>query len=411
VRKVEAAQKVEAAKKVKDDVDGLLDAAFGMEGEETPRGASHSSSTSTLDEEDFSSLLAGEDDFSSGLTTALSAAHEDDPSSFFSQVLDDLCSDAAQTPASADQMHLLAQRLKEAQALMAGGGGSGLSLNLPISMPKGGGALQLLGENGANLLAAYTALASSGAAHAEAKCASPSPPVPAYHPFSPTKGWFAIHSSGRQMQLLERLHCILESSHMQLVRTPGKTLGKVIRWLSPQALKAFNVPPNVHAFELLDPLTFKAEVFPQGGSSSFRKFAKDWGLVSPKEVAQTEGKEEKSTKCQRKISYKCMYLPIVAEDGAPAMDPKAVFRRMGPNRSLELVESYAEHALKPIDDALSVRLPPSDITDIESYVGTGDDRKWSIQTAPAGRPTAKPRAVGKSSSSAGGLRWSAMNIL
>ena len=47
------------------------------------------------------------------------------------------------------------------------------------------------------------------------------------HPFSPAKGWFAYHSNGRQVQLLERLHVLLETPDMPLQKTAGKKMSDV----------------------------------------------------------------------------------------------------------------------------------------------------------------------------------------
>ena len=215
------------------------------------------------------------------------------------------------------------------------------------------------------------------------------------------------------LQLLERLHCILECAHLPLQRTPGKTLGSVIRWLPNHQLKANRVPSGLAGFELIDPVLFKQEVFPQGGSSSFRKFAKDWGLLSPMELAIKEGMVEKGNgRSQRKISYKCMYLPAAPEEGAVAMDPSKAFRRNGAHRTIDQVEAYAEQSVKPIDDTLSVRLPPQDMME-DMAGGSMDDRnKWAVQATLPGRPPqmAKPKAT-TTTKSGGGLRWSAMNIL
>ena len=127
---------------------------------------------------------------------------------------------------------------------------------------------------------------------------SPSPGAPSgsadtqpvqTHPFSLSKGWFAFHSSGRQLQLIERMHCLLQSPETPLHKTPGKNLGDVIRWISHSALKGLGVPKGTSAFELLDLNLFRSEIFPQGRSSSFRKFAKDWGIVSPRDASVPPG--------------------------------------------------------------------------------------------------------------------------
>ena len=138
------------------------------------------------------------------------------------------------------------------------------------------------------------------------------------------------------------------------------------------------------------------------------------------ELNPTDGKETmERSKSQRKISYKCIYLPAVAEEGAPAMDPNCFFRRNPAHRTIEQIEAYASMALKPIDDSLSVRLPPSDLLDGSMPAQAGwvqaseAQQKWALQAAALGaRPAPKPRKSNSGGGGGGGtLRWSAMNIL
>lgn len=118
----------------------------------------------------------------------------------------------------------------------------------------------------------------------------------------------------------------------------------------------------------------------------------------------------------RKINYKCMYLPMAPEEGGvPGRDPTGVFRHQPSNTTTEAVELYAQTHLKPIDDALNVRLPPNDLLEADTTWGEGGSSKWEMPSrvdnilGPDGKPIKAPRRTAPLTGQS--LRWSVTNIL
>ena len=160
------------------------------------------------------------------------------------------------------------------------------------------------------------------------------------YPYCENKGWFAFNESGKGIFLLERLFLMLSMPQQPLCKHPGKRMRDAIRWMDRATADAHGVPAGSVGFELVDPTLFSDEVYPQWPnpnpspnpspnpnplpnpnpnpnqvypqwrSGSFRKTAKHWGLTSPKPKQHSV----------RKLTPKCMYLPVHDEHDQAAVD-------------------------------------------------------------------------------------------
>ena len=169
------------------------------------------------------------------------------------------------------------------------------------------------------------------------------------YPYCDNKGWFAFNESGKGIFLLERLFLMLSMPQQSLAKHPGKRMRDAIRWMDRATADAHGVPAGSVGFELVDPMLFSDEVYPQWRSGSFRKTAKHWGLTSPKPKQHSV----------RKLTPKCMYLPVHDEHDQAAVDLEGAFKPLPPNGGLHGLHDYIKGRIRclPQQSMLRYRLP------------------------------------------------------
>ena len=169
------------------------------------------------------------------------------------------------------------------------------------------------------------------------------------YPFCETKGWFAFNEAGKGMLLLERLFWMLSLPDQPLSKHPGGRMRDAIRWMDRATADAHGVPPGCAGFELVDANIFSDEVYPQWRSGSFRKTAKHWGLTSPKPKQHSV----------RKLTPKCMYLPVLDEADQPAVDAGAAFKALPGSASLHALHEYVRTHIRPLEEAIKAKAAAS----------------------------------------------------
>ena len=169
------------------------------------------------------------------------------------------------------------------------------------------------------------------------------------YPYCENKGWFAFNEAGKGIFLLERLFWMLSLPNQPLSKHPGRRMRDAIRWMDRATADAHGVPPGCAGFELVDANIFSDEVYPQWRSGSFRKTAKHWGLTSPKPKQHSV----------RKLTPKCMYLPVLDEADQPAVDVDAAFKALPATSSLQALHEYVRTHIRPLEEAIKAKAAAS----------------------------------------------------
>jgi hypothetical protein len=165
------------------------------------------------------------------------------------------------------------------------------------------------------------------------------------YPYCENKGWFAFNESGKGIFLLERLFLMLSMPQQPLAKHPGKRMRDAIRWMDRATADAHGVPAGSVGFELVDPTLFSDEVYPQWRSGSFRKTAKHWGLTSPKPKQHSV----------RKLTPKCMYLPVHEEHDQAAVDLEGAFKPLPPNGGQQGLADYVKNRIRPLEESIKAK--------------------------------------------------------
>jgi len=182
------------------------------------------------------------------------------------------------------------------------------------------------------------------------------------YPYCDNKGWFAFNESGKGIFLLERLFLMLSMPQQPLAKHPGKRMRDAIRWMDRATADAHGVPAGSVGFELVDPMLFSDEVYPQWRSGSFRKTAKHWGLTSPKPKQHSV----------RKLTPKCMYLPVHDEHDQAAVDLEGAFKPLPPNGGLHGLHDYIKGRIRPLEESIKAKASSSSGTPRSNAVAVVD---------------------------------------
>jgi len=182
------------------------------------------------------------------------------------------------------------------------------------------------------------------------------------YPYCDNKGWFAFNESGKGIFLLERLFLMLSMPQQPLAKHPGKRMRDAIRWMDRATADVHGVPAGSVSFELVDPMLFSDEVYPQWRSGSFRKTAKHWGLTSPKPKQHSV----------RKLTPKCMYLPVHDEHDQAAVDLEGAFKPLPPNGGLHGLHDYIKGRIRPLEESIKAKASSSSGTPRSNAVAVVD---------------------------------------
>ena len=162
-------------------------------------------------------------------------------------------------------------------------------------------------------------------------------------------------------------------------------------------------------------------MYPQWRSGSFRKTAKHWGLTSPKPKQHSV----------RKLTPKCMYLPVHDEHDQAAVDLEGVFKPLPPNGGQQGLADYVKNKIRPLEESIkakasasTARSSGSSVTvDPTSLMMDIDDALLPLtpsppaaqQRAPASHATPASQAAASNNNNSnnqeGGLKWHCNTVL